>query len=946
MVKQTNQWGLTLYKNDDDKGGAMTKAIEMKKEGEVVVHSHTEKLGRMWSSCLPSKLISLLEYNRGIYEVITEYPHKLYFDIDHHGASDEKFLGEVLGLIGEVFPGIEPAVSGSITDTKTSFHIVAQNYQIRNEKEREQVKSAVRYLTQKNASFDWKVYTKNRNMKAPGQSKTDGRVQRLITYEGDLKAHLITCFLNENVLEYNFPEEVREEIKIQRSKGAFDVMGLPKMSLAFPTEIDPDTMTPGEALAMTPLDGSFDHNYTHRVMRFAKTTGLSFEEYIAWRMRKSPNLSPAEITGLVVKWTGHWNRADKFPPVSFEEHRKMLCVFYPTLKLDTNYRRFCDQFMLGQPVLKIDTITQLCFENPVKCLMFGTGMGSGKTYQTVRQLRVKTKEGKRFIWVAPNRALANNTYARLMNVGIEVRHYESLTPAQKKAGGLINDENLIIVQNSLHYLSLDGKTKTTDILVIDEPETLLNKWYGPFMKDKKIPNWRVFLELMQRTPRVIQLDAFFTKLTVDFNKALGVEMVMYEREKEPVVRTINYLPSMTATHSRIISDLREGKKLFIFYPYKHASGKDKAIVSMESFANTLRHVGEGKKVVMYNADVDEKVKAGLRNVNESWGDVDVVITNSTITCGVNYDDEDTRFDEEYLYISSFSSPRDIIQVSYRPRHLETNRINVCFMGKMTQANTMEDDSDEMKCPIYETLVKSIRIEKFSPIKKTFQLFCSKAYYRQEVDHREIEEQLEREAMDLFDRYKLGASYENVADIDYLEEEVIKQKLFVGTATMEEKYKIQKYHFKKQFDADVDNDFLDSLWNNRLFFFLRKIKEVHVKGADSIFHKLQKHWNSEVLVYLPKKPQLTDELRNQIFSEFKFRFLKSTSGANVLLKEIYNTYFGQEVILSVYNKETKHTTFLFNEFCQINELYEFVKTKSIDRGRWEPLIEWDEPCDFS
>ena len=124
----------------------------------------------------PTKFINLLTKNNGIYEVITKFPHKLYFDIDHHSSSDENFLPRVKELITEYFPNIELAISGSITPDKTSYHIIAQNYVIHDDKERTQIKMAVKSLQAKCDAFDWKVYTKNRNMKCINQSKDDGRV--------------------------------------------------------------------------------------------------------------------------------------------------------------------------------------------------------------------------------------------------------------------------------------------------------------------------------------------------------------------------------------------------------------------------------------------------------------------------------------------------------------------------------------------------------------------------------------------------------------------------------------------------------------------------------------------------------------------------------------------------------------------------------------------------
>jgi hypothetical protein len=144
---------------------------------------------------------------------------------------------------------------------------------------------------------------------------------------------------------------------------------------------------------------------------------------------------------------------------------------------------------------------------------------------------------------------------------------------------------------------------------------------------------------------------------------------------------------------------------------------------MEHFYET------GKKGVFYNADVNDKIKNELQNVNESWSGRDFVLTNNILTCGVNYEKLD--FDYKFLFIASHNTPRDIIQVSYRARYLSTGIIYVCYMGRMNTENTWIDDFQKINCPMYTNLFNNILIEKKAPLKRAFQLFCVKAHYRQE-----------------------------------------------------------------------------------------------------------------------------------------------------------------------------------------------------------------------
>ena len=90
-LKQTKAWGLVWTKNASALGGALAHVIRHKPNAgsnrQVVVHSHHQRTGRMWTSCSEHKLKQLVEKgkNKGLFEVITSYPHKVYFDVDCHG---------------------------------------------------------------------------------------------------------------------------------------------------------------------------------------------------------------------------------------------------------------------------------------------------------------------------------------------------------------------------------------------------------------------------------------------------------------------------------------------------------------------------------------------------------------------------------------------------------------------------------------------------------------------------------------------------------------------------------------------------------------------------------------------------------------------------------------------------------------------------------------------
>ena len=141
-------WKTPFFKNISDKGGAMNEAIkESNPQTDIVILSDTQKNGRAWGYTQPLKLLELIKNNKGIYEVITKYPHKLYFDIDKTGDVKDSFLNDVKDIINKYFPNAELAISGSITPEKVSYHIIVNNYTIHNQEEREYVKQIIKHIS-------------------------------------------------------------------------------------------------------------------------------------------------------------------------------------------------------------------------------------------------------------------------------------------------------------------------------------------------------------------------------------------------------------------------------------------------------------------------------------------------------------------------------------------------------------------------------------------------------------------------------------------------------------------------------------------------------------------------------------------------------------------------------------------------------------------------------
>jgi hypothetical protein len=376
------------------------------------------------------------------------------------------YLEEALANIEKEFPGADCAISGSITDEKTSYHIVVQNYVIHNEQER----SAVPRIVGGYDGFDIAVYTKNRNMKCVNQSKLDGRVQESLG-NADLSRHLITCFVgpaSAGLPEGHQGKAIPISIAIAEAiqPKMFDFGSLADTKL--PAILILDEMTPLEIMHSLPLTVDDHFPYINKVLRWAIHNGVSFQEFLKWAHQRC-------LDDKI--WAAQWARNEKYNPPLKQTMLYMVKHFYPNAvwEKDKHFAAFRDTFVLPTAE-KVEMLTQECFTGPEKFICLNTGMGSGKTAQVIQFLADRS-----FVWISPNIALARN-----LGVRMDATFYKDISQADKKKG--IACRRLLICQNSLHYV-----TKKYKIVVIDESETVLMKWMGDFMDQKtkgmKAKNW-------------------------------------------------------------------------------------------------------------------------------------------------------------------------------------------------------------------------------------------------------------------------------------------------------------------------------------------------------------------------------------------------------------------------------------------------------------------------
>lgn len=976
MVKQVTVYSLPFYQNDDDNGGAQARAIAECTPNQITVkllkpYRADRPAVQYWGVVTPDQFHGMVcKGNHYMYELISRYPFRVFFDVDRKDPVDDTtaYLNTLLVSIGELFPGAEFAVSGSIHPEKTSFHIILSNYLVKTKEERDALKACAKVLQKTHEHVDTSVYTDNRAMKAVNQSKPDMRVQSIIMNDC-ITAHYITCFLPEDSLPFPaFNETVQEEVfdtKIRRDW--VDIAALPAVAEGDLPKCDIATddlhitkLAPAQIVSILPNTTAMDFAYRFRVLRFCYHNQITFDYFFSWIRTKHQTSSPT-VAARREKWAKHWARASRFPPCTVDNLLPYLIHFYPNIAVDRAFHEFANTFALPtERIEKIETITPECFQRDEKTLVFNVGMGGGKTEQTIRYLN-----GKSFVWITPNIALARNTHNRINSMyngdeppakkpkttqPNEVLFYSKPSTKEKQAGALREAHRLIVCLNSLHYLANPSIAVDTcfqdntsaprriayDVVVIDEIETLLKGFMGDFMdtRHEKRRIWSTFVQILREAKKVVFLDAFITAKTTRFiETVICGDYRIFERINEPTTRTVVYRKNKMVMIAEIIERLKEGKKLFIFWPYPDRTGEHLAMSDMVAMFEREA----GVTGICYNSKVDDKIKDGLSNVNKSWANFQFVVTNNVVTVGVNY--EGTDFDAKYIFVAPHNSPRDIAQVSYRARHLIDKTINVCFLQAAPPRAAWPDDTPHMDCGMYTNLYNSLLIEEKAPQRKTLNLFFSKAHFDQTEDDTTLEKELEKELEELLEKSNTIAGFMTIDDISPETAEDIKAKQFNHEATQAEKIQLAKFHFKRRFLPDVDQVALAALWDDKLIRFTDKVHTV-LKSPDSVFNRIaQENSICDNGIFHPDVKNITwsDPVTESIFvgddtnSKFHFRYMKPTSSKHMVAIAMYNEYF-HRCIYETKKCTNKHVTYTTSQEAVLQ--YKFLREWML--VKWNPL----------
>lgn len=872
-----NSWKIDWVGNvsrDDGKqpGGAQDYVIDNLKPGEYPIHSYTQKFGKLWGALKFDDINRLLKSNHGLYEILQPFlKRKVYFDID----KTTRTLQEVKDIILKQFPNARLQISGR----EGSWHIILSNYYADNLEKMDNVKRFT--MMHVDDGFDKAVYTKNRNMKCINQKKLDKKVNNVIIkqplqlyVEGSktLSKHLILHDFDEDAInvdtvEFDFPDEGDDKVITKHKAVPLDILSIPQQDLPLPQEFDWLTATPLDKLAILPCPprdtpGAHDHQVCWQVMLWCKSVGIQYDQFWQWCRRKDPSV--ARYKKYLDAWKGNYMVSPKLVDVMLQRYFPSIRESPSTMKFRKQFDltgrvlvdgidgKYLDQSHIKPPVRRGTTRAKSALDKfivPTEPLQKGVEhslldgpMGINKTGAAIDYLLRHMKPGDRALWLTPRITLANNTLYRLADAKINVVNYKDLTTAEKiaKEGPMENADFVICSIQSLHYL-----TKRFDYIIIDECETVFYTFADNAVTHKKnlIRNWQFLLWFVSSAKKVIYMDAFMTNLTLNFVKGMirlsdthlnnHYEVVKTKAEATP--RVFVEMATFDNWMTYILDHLANGKKLYIFTPFK---GGKQGVEWITDRITKFFGWKENENVMSYYAEKEEEKKK-LSDVEKLWGNEKVrcVVTNSTISVGVNFNEKDV-FDNVFAHYSPMIPVRDFLQSIYRVRHPKSNTMMLLRSKYHGFGHDKLHISNHPDCDIYRQLRTDIDIEQlaYKNVNKwqTFHMMCEYAnitIYPMNIDVAVTENKVYLDH--LAEEVDLLFNYKRIKDITNHQE--FEDKLFKSysnTATLDDRLEIQKYMFRRMFPDNADEEEMITVWNKKKDF------------VDSI-HKLL--WNEEHII---------------------------------------------------------------------------------------------------
>lgn len=836
-----------------------------------ILHANTKKYGRLYTIIDKKEVITLLKNknNINIYEhIVPDRKFKIFFDFDLPVNQEDKPTREQEDKLFNIVK--TKIIEGLQTDNlaidrteprrknksswKLSYHVIVKDKYFNNLKELQEC-GFKEWITEYMSDYGIdNIYTHYRWLKYPYQSKPNAP-QQLPINPTDIREHTATHFIgNESPINLDLFKKWKKDNKNisvkevkKRLKSKDKISSLNKSEYKLSPDFDLTYNTANDILFTIP-----PQSYGKRIMKniltwFIKGEKGSFKTWWNWNKqggmwgKKSVNEWDEGEEVFRKEWLGYAIEAKNSKNCFIKRGGFIKALIEKIYNTDIKSKAVEDFFntLITMGDIKVGdkhekgylTYNELKeVSDKCKYTLFNISMGGGKTYATMDY--INKEQPKRILWITNRITLGRSIYGKINKMvdGKPFKFYKDIRGELDEQYKEMNDEHrgesladidrLIIEVESMKHVK---NAKSYDLIVADEIESL----FLPFMNDDThgasySDNWNSFKKVTEQAGKVFLMDAYLSTRTTQFikdNDKDATSIIMHH--KRSLNKTYRQYKDFKNMISNIISELKEGKKIYLFYPYKTGKGSLFKI-SIEDLANMIAKEVEDLNYLVYHGDINDEEKKKLGDVNELWSKQQLIITNSTISVGVSYDNPDMVFDKIYLTYAGFLYPRDIIQSSFRIRNTNDNEIGYCELKTIGEIlgdinykkeglrsiNIMSEDKT------LNNLMKNMELEYLSKGNESMRRFMElTGYEKTYINNERLDGDRWKEIKDIKEIQDLW-EWDNIfyedSEIHYKNIQKYKKKRDNQTATFEEKTQIEKYEVMRFLSKEVCGEYYDAI----------------------------------------------------------------------------------------------------------------------------------------
>lgn len=283
---------------------------------------------------------------------------------------------------------------------------------------------------------------------------------------------------------------------------------------------------------------------------------------------------------------------------------------------------------------------------PEKILLLRAQLGGGKTTSIMGL--IKQSKYNRILFISPR-----ITFSQFISS-------EFGTALYLDSDVNLKSDKLTISVESLYKIK---GVDSFDLIVIDECEANLSVFTSSTIKDKQVVNYNLLIDFIQKAKKVIFAGAFVTKKTINYILSLNEPAVcIYNTtipDRKKVIRVHEDLFIL-----KLIESVKKGEKNYVVYASLKQMNEDLSFMRgvedpiMKAVLNNM---------LVYSSESDDSQLESLRNIEEYWGKVQLVMTTPSITVGNSYKPEFADFHNIFIHGSPTCIVADTFQGHKRVR---------------------------------------------------------------------------------------------------------------------------------------------------------------------------------------------------------------------------------------------------------------------------------------